>query len=158
VDPKRQFVVGTLLFSAVALGHALLTWPLRSTLVLLVGGGAVAFVGEAVVIRLGLLRHHVGPRVAGVPLVVLAAWPATVYVFFRAAALVAPAGVAAAALAAVAATLVDVVQDPIGVRRGLWTYPEARLSEPRYRDVPWWNFTGWLAVVFVTAMLVVVFG
>jgi len=158
VDPKRQFVVGTLLFAAVALVHALLTWPLRSTLVLFVGGATIAFVGEAVVIRLGLLRHHVEPQAAGVPLVVLAAWPATVYVFYRAAALVVPAGVEAAALAAVSATVLDVFQDPEGVQRGLWRYPASRLSEPRWRGVPWWNFAGWLAVVFATAMLVSAYG
>ena len=158
MDPKRQFVVGTLLFSAAALAHALLTWPLRSTLVLFLGGGAIAFVGEVNVIRQGLLRHHTHPRVAGVPLIVLAAWPPTVYAFYRTAALVVPAGVEAAALAAVVATLFDVFQDPVGVRRGLWTYPEARVSEPRYRGVPWWNFAGWLAIVFVTATLVVVIG
>ena len=158
MDPKRQFVTSTLLLAAVALAHALLTWPLRSTLVLFVGGAAIAFVAEAPVIRLGLLRHHVGPQVAGVPLVVLAAWPATVYVFFRAAALVVPPGVEAAALSAVAATAFDVFQDPGGVQRGLWSYPASRLSEPRWRGVPWWNFAGWLVVVFATAMLVSTFG
>ena len=158
MDPKRQFVVGTLLVAAVALVHALLTWPLRSTVVLFVGGAAIAFVGELTVIRLGLLRHHVGQQVAGVPLVVLAGWPATVYGFYRAAALVVPAGVAAAALAAAAATLFDVYQDPVGVQRGLWSYPASRLSEPRWRGVPWWNFAGWLGVVFVTAMLASAYG
>lgn len=158
MDYRRQFLAGTLLFGLVALGHALVTWPLRSVLVLFVAGAAIAFVGEVLVIRLGLLRHHVGPQVLGVPLVVLLAWPSTVYVFYRAAALVVPAGVEAAALAAVAATLFDVYQDPVGVRRGLWTYPASRVSRPRFRDVPWWNFAGWLWIVFVTSMLTVVFG
>ena len=158
MDPKRQFVVGTLLLAAAALGHALFTWPLRSTVVLFAGGATVAVVGEVLVIRLGLLRHHVGPQVLGVPLVVLVAWPATVYVFYRAAALVVPAGVEAAALAAVSATLFDGYQDPEGVQRGLWSYPASRLSEPRWRGVPWWNFAGWLAVVFVTAMLASAYG
>ena len=154
VAGTRRFVVGVVTFAAVALAHALLTWPHRSTLVLFLGGAAVAFVGEATVVRLGLLRHHVGPRVAGVPLYVLAAWPATTYACYRAAALVVPAGVPAATLAAVAATLFDAALDPRGVRRGRWSYPDARVSEPRYRGVPWWNFVGWLAVVFVTASLV----
>ena len=155
MDQRRRFALGTLLFSVVALGHALLTWPIRSALVLFVSAAVVAFVGEATVIRLGLLRHHTGPRVVGVPLVVLAAWPATVYVFYRMAALVVPAGLEAAALAAVVATLYDVIADPVGVRRGLWTYPRARVSNPRYRGVPWWNFAGWLVIVFATSMLVV---
>jgi len=101
---------------------------------------------------------HVGPQVLGVPLVVLLAWPATVYVFFRVAGLLVPGGAQAAALAAVAATLLDVVQDPVGVRRGLWSYPESAVSWPRFRGVPWWNFVAWLVVVFVTSMLVVSFG
>ena len=61
-------------------------------------------------------------------------------------------------MAALAATLYDVLADPVGVRRGLWTYPDVAVSNPRYRGVPWWNFAGWLAIVFATAMLVDAFG
>ena len=153
MDERRAFAIATLLVAAAAVVHAVLTWPPRATLALFLGGAALALVAEAVVIRLGLLRHALTPQVAGVPLLVLLAWPATVYIFYRAAALVVAPGVPAAALAAVAATLYDVRVDPRGVQLGLWTYPESRLSRPRVRGVPWWNFLGWVGIVFVTALL-----
>lgn len=153
MSAERRFVVGTLLLGGAALAHAALTWSVRPTIVLFGGCAVVAFLAEALVVRLGLLRHRVRPQVAGVPLVVLLAWPATVYVSYRAATFVLPPGVAAAALAAVAATLFDAATDPIGVAAGHWAYPESPLSRPRFRGVPWWNFAGWLVVVFVTALL-----
>lgn len=153
MDPKRRFVLGSLGLAAVALAHALATWTLRSVAALFIGGAAIAFAAEVAVVRLGLLRHHVRPRVAGVPLAVVPAWPATVYAFYRAASLVVPAGVEAAALAAVAATAFDVVADPLGVSAGHWSYPDSPASRPRLGGVPWWNFVGWSAIVFATAML-----
>jgi len=153
VDPVRRFAVTTAAVAVVALTHALLTWPLPDVAALFVGGATLAFVAEAVVIRLGLLEHAMAPRVAGVPLVVLAAWPATAYVFYRIALLALPAGVEAAAVAAVLGTLYDVVADPQGVHEGVWSYPEHPLSSLRFRGVPWWNFAGWLVLVFATAML-----
>jgi putative membrane protein len=100
-----------------------------------------------------MLRHNYRPQVASVPVSILLAWPAVVYLFYRGALLVAPAGAGAAAVTAVAATLVDAITDPILLDRGAWEYPEWVLSEPRFRGVPWWNFVGWLAITFVTALL-----
>ncbi len=140
---------------ALVLGHAALTWEPAATAALFLGGVALTFPAEAVFVRAGLLEHHTGPKVAGVPLPVLAAWPAVVYVFLRGAALVFGLTLAAAALAAVAATLFDAVVDPIGVREGRWSYPEAPFSEPRFRGVPWWNFVGWLLLVGATGALAV---
>ncbi|MFC7045377.1 carotenoid biosynthesis protein [Halobacteriaceae archaeon GCM10025711] len=134
----------------VALVHALLTWPVRAVLVLFLGGAALAFVAETAVVRLGLLVHHTGPRVFGVPLPVLVGWPAAVYAWYRVALVVAD-GTVAVALAAVLATLADVVVDPRGVAGGYWTYPETWASRPRFRGVPWWNFVGWLVLVGVMA-------
>lgn len=74
-------------------------------------------------VRAGLLQHNLTPRLVGVPVTVLFVWPAVVYVWYRVALLVAPVGVAAAALAAVFATLVDALVDPNGVRDGAWEYP-----------------------------------
>lgn len=138
--------------AAVALAHALLTWPLGRVGVLFVGGATIAFLGEVTVVRLGLLEHHTGLRMAGVPLAIVVVWPAVVYVWYRVALLVAEPGVPAASLAAVLATTWDFVVDPRGVG-DLWSYPTATVSQPRFRGVPWWNFAGWLLIVFLTAML-----
>ncbi|MFB6150843.1 MAG: carotenoid biosynthesis protein [Haloarculaceae archaeon] len=147
----RRFQASNLVMAGVALAHALATWPLRATAALFLGGALLAFALEFVGVRAGLLRHRLSPQVASVPVSVVAAWPATVYLFYRLALLVAM-GVRAAALAAVLATAVNVAVDPRMVERGAWSYPESPVSRPRYRGVPWWNFLAWLVVVFVTAL------
>jgi uncharacterized membrane protein len=119
------------------------------------GGALVSFLAEAVVIRLGWLEHHVGPKALGVPLYVLFGWTGSVYVAFRVALLV-TTGWTAVVVAAVLATAYDLLVDPRGVEDGHWTYTDD-LPGPRRRDVPWWNFTGWLAVSATTAGIAVPF-
>jgi len=158
MDDTRRFQLTNVLLAAGAFAHALWTWPIRATVALFVGGAALAFALEAVGVAIGLLRHDARPQVAGVPVTVPLAWPAIVYVASRVALLVAPAGIPAAALAALFATAADAVADPIMVRRGVWAYPDSWISSPRFRGVPWWNFLAWLGVVFATALLPAVAG
>lgn len=153
MDALRRYQVTNVGLFLVTFAHALLTWDLRATLALFVGGALVAFVLEAIGIAVGLLTHNVRPQLLGVPVTVLLAWPAVVYLAYRVALLAVPGGARAAALAAVVATAADVLMDPNGVRDGVWEYPESRVSDPRFRGVPWWNFLAWLVIVFVTAML-----
>lgn len=147
----RTYAASTVAIGLVAFAHALLTWPLEATLALFAGGALVAFVGEAVIINLGLLEHHVGPKLLGVPLFVLFGWTGVVYVCFRVALLV-TTGWFAVALAAVIATALDVFTDPQGVADGYWTYTDD-LPGPRHRGVPWWNYAGWVVISVVTAAL-----
>ena len=148
---RYQLSIGALFL--VAAVHALLTWPLRATVALFVGGAVVAFVLEVGGVATGLLEHNLRPQIAGVPVTILLVWPSVVYLAYRLALLVAPADVRAAAVAAVLATAADVLTDPNGVSEGVWHYPESRISDPRFRGIPWWNFVAWLVIVFVTAML-----
>ncbi|MFB6079952.1 MAG: carotenoid biosynthesis protein [Haloferacaceae archaeon] len=120
---------------------------------LFVGGVGIAFAFEAVGTNVGLFRHRMRPQIASVPVTILLAWPSVVYVAYRIARLVTPAAVPAAALAAAIATAGDALVDPAMVERGAWEYPETAVSHPRFRGVPWWNFAGWLVIVFVTALL-----
>jgi uncharacterized membrane protein len=145
----QEFRATVLAVGAVALGHALVTWPLAATGALFGGGAAVAFAAEAVVIRLGWLDHHVGPKLLGVPLYVLAGWTGTVYLAYRAA-LLATDGWPAVAAAAALATTYDLLTDHRGVADGHWTY-NTTLGGPEFRGVPWWNYAGWLAVSAATA-------
>jgi len=147
----RAFAASVVAVGVLALAHAALTWPAIAVVALFGGGAAVAFAAEAVVINLGWLEHHVGPKVIGVPLYVLFGWTGAVYVVFRVALLVAD-GWPAVALAAGLATGYDVLVDHRGVADGRWTYTDD-LPGPRRRGVPWWNFAGWLAVSAVTAGL-----
>ena len=147
----RAFATITTSLGLVALAHAALSWPAGAVVAFFAGGAAVAFVAEAVVINLGLLEHHVGPKVLGVPLYVLFGWTGSVYVAFRAALLVTD-GWAAVVLGAALATAYDVLVDHRGVENGHWTYTDD-LPGPRRRGVPWWNFAGWLVVSATTAAL-----
>ncbi|MFB6352895.1 MAG: carotenoid biosynthesis protein [Halobacteriales archaeon] len=153
MDVQRRYARPTVALGAVALGHALLSWPAQRALALFVGGAAIAFAAEVVGVALGLLEHRLEPQVLGVPVVVAVGWPATVYVALRLALFVVPLGVGAAVLAAVLATLSDVVLDPRAVEDGAWRYPRVPVSANRYRDVPGWNFGAWFVASFVTALL-----
>ena len=147
----RAYAASTVALGLVALAHALLTWPLDAALALFGGGALVAFAGEVVVVNLGLLEHHVGPKLLGVPLYVLFGWTGVVYVCFRVA-LLATTGWPAVALAAALATALDVLTDPQGVADGRWTYTDD-LPGPRHRGVPWWNYAGWVVVSATTTAI-----
>jgi putative membrane protein len=151
-DAKRYVVSQAGLF-LLTFAHALLTWPLADVLVLFVGGAAVAFLVEAPAIRAGVFTHHLRPRVAGIPVTILLAWPSVVYVAVRVASLLVEGAVAVAVAATVLATLADVAMDPPAVADGAWEFRGEWIPGPWFREVPWWNFAGWLVVVFVTAML-----
>lgn len=151
MNHSQRFALATVALGLAALAHALATWPVWATVALFGGGAAVAFLAEAAVINLGWLEHHVGPKVVGVPLYLLFGWTAVTYVAFRLA-LLATGGWSAVALAAVLATTYDVLTDHYGVREGHWTYTDD-LPGPRLREVPWWNFLGWVVVSATTAAL-----
>lgn len=138
-----------------AFAHAVLTWPLTAVVAFFLGGAVIAFVAEVVVISLGLLEHHVDPKVVGVPVYVLFGWTGAVYVALRVA-LLTTEGWTAVLFAAVLATGYDVFTDHHGVRDGHWSYLDD-LSGPQYRGVPWWNFAGWFVISSVTAGLAVPF-
>lgn len=147
----RLFALTTLALGILAAIHALATWPPAATLALFGGGILVAFLAEALVVNLGWLEHHIRPRVHGVPLYVLAGWPAAIYIAFRIA-LLATDGWAAVGTAAVLATGYDLLTDHRGVADGHWTYTDG-LPGPRFRTVPWWNYLGWFLISVLTAGL-----
>lgn len=145
----RTFVATTVTLGTVAVVHAAFTWPTAAVVAFFGGGALVAFVAEAVVIGLGWLEHHAGPKLLGVPLYVLFGWTGTVYVAFRLALLVVD-GPAAVGLAALLATTYDLLTDHRGVAEGFWTYTDD-LPGPRSRGVPWWNYAGWLGISCATS-------
>jgi putative membrane protein len=136
---------------ALALAHALATWPPGAVLALFCGGAVTAVVAEAGVTSLGLLDHRLCPQVAGVPVTVVLAWPGLVYVALRSARALVTDPLAAVALAAGLAATADALIEPRMVARGAWAYPPSPLSRPRLWGVPWWNAVGWLVIVALTA-------
>jgi uncharacterized membrane protein len=155
VPRSRFFAARTAALGVGALAHAALTWPPGATLAFFGGGALVAFVAEVLDVDLEWLEHHVGPKLAGVPVYVLFGWTGTVYVAFRIALLVVD-GPAAVAAGAALATAVDALVDPRGVADGHWTYTDD-VPGPRYRGVPWWNAAGWAAISATTAALALPF-
>lgn len=153
----RRTVAAQLLLVALAVGHATLTWPPAAVVALFGGGVVVAVVPEVLAVRLGLLEHHLPGRVAGVPVTLLASWPAVVYLWYRLAALVV-GPLPAVGLAALLATAADALAEPRSVRQGLWSYPAHRLSRVRLAGIPWWNYAGWPVVVGLTATLPLLVG
>mgnify|MGYP000162145755 CR=1 FL=1 len=151
-ETARRYVASQLGLFLLTLGHALLTWPLPETAALFAGGIVVAFAAEAPAIRAGLFSHSLRPKIVGVPVSILLAWPAVVYLAVRAASLVVDGPLPVAATAAVLATLADATVEPRAVAAGAWAYAEI-IPGPRLYGVPWWNAAGWLVVVFVTALL-----
>ncbi|MFB6072347.1 MAG: carotenoid biosynthesis protein [Halobacterium sp.] len=151
----RPFVATTVALGAAALAHAAWTWPTDAVAAFFAGGAVVVFAAEAVVVNAGWLEHHVHPKILGVPLYVVPGWLGAVYLWFRIA-LLAADGWPAVALCAVLAAGYDALTDHRGVEAGRWTYTDD-LPGPRYRDVPWWNYAGWLAISAVTAGLAVPF-
>jgi hypothetical protein len=149
MSSARVFAATTVALGVVALAHAAATWPLAATVAFFGVGALVAFVAEAVVINLGWLDHHVGPKLAGVPAYILFGWTGTVYVAYRIGLLVTD-GWAAVVTAGVVATTYDLLTDHRGVADGHWSYTDD-LPGPRYRGVPWWNFAGWFAISCLTA-------
>jgi len=145
MDVERRLLASTVGLALVAVVHGALTWGPAATARFVVIAVVAAFVAEVAVIRLGLLEHHTGPQLVGVPLAALAGWTGSIYVAYRVAALAVDPTVAPL-LAGVLATAMDVLTDPPYVEVGAWSYPPARVSEPRYRGVPWWNFAGWFVL------------
>lgn len=158
MEPTRRYQLVNLVVTTVAVGHALVTWPTMAVAVLFVGGAAIAFVAEAVVVALGLLDHAIDPKIRGVPVSVVLVWPAITYVCLRIALVVSPVGLVAAAVAASIGTAFDLVTEPFGLAEGIWRYPDHPLSKPKVAGIPWWNTVGWFALVFVTASLPISLG
>lgn len=155
MSSSRSFATSTVAVGLLAAAHAAVTWPAQATLAFFAGGALVAFAAESVVINLGWLEHHIGPQILGVPLYVLFGWTGAVYVSFRLALLV-TGGWSAVALGATIATTYDLLTDHQGVAQGHWTYTDD-LPGPRPRDVPWWNFVGWVLISVLTASFALLF-
>jgi hypothetical protein len=153
MDAVRRYTLTNAVLFVLALAHGLLTWPPGDVAALFVGGAAIAFVLEVLGVAWGLFDHEMTPQLLDVPLVVVVAWPAVVYLTYRAALVVLPAGAPAAVAAGVLATVLDVATELDAVEAGVWTYPEHPISGVRWRGIPLWNFVAWFTIVSVTAML-----
>jgi uncharacterized membrane protein len=153
-------VATVLLGYATSVSHALLTRGPRvaAWLVLVTTGGgfAVEAAGVATGFPFGEYAYsgELGPRLAGVPLVVPLAWTWMAWPAWLAAIRVTRSRVGRVVLAAVGLAAWDLFLDPQMVAEGYWTWADPHLTLPGVPGVPVGNYLGWLAVALVMTALI----
>jgi len=148
-------VVTVALGYATSVSHALLTRGPRAAALLVAvttgGGFAVEALGVATGFPFGDYTYsgELGPRLAGVPLVVPLAWTWMAWPAWLAAVRVTASPVARVVLAAVGLAAWDLFLDPQMVAEGYWTWTDPDPALPGVPGVPIGNYVGWLAVALV---------
>lgn len=152
-----------------AVGHALLSRGPRAALALVAvatgGGFAVEAIGVATGVPFGSYDYsgELGPKLAGVPLIIPLAWTWMAWpAWLTAVRLSGPAGPAPGwaprlgriALAAVGLAAWDLFLDPQMVAEGYWVWRDATPALPGLPGVPASNYLGWLlfAVLLMAAL------
>jgi len=148
-------VATVVLFAAAVVAAAWRAHGGRTALLLLAACASVGFVGEAVGVATGVpfgsyaYTGTLGPRLAGVPLVIPLAWTMMAYP-----ALAVGRRIGAPVLGgALALATWDVFLDPQMVRGGHWRFTGA--DGPRLNGIPVDNHLGWFAVALVLLALLV---
>jgi putative membrane protein len=112
----------------------------------------IAFLAEAVGVATGVPFGHyayaasLGPRVAGVPLVIPLAWAMTAYPALLAGRRLAPSRTGTVAVGALVLTAWDLLLDPQMVEAGHWTWADPHPALPGVPGIPAVNSAGWLGV------------
>jgi putative membrane protein len=148
---RASLTVATVLLGYVlAVGHALLSRGVRVAGALVVaatgGGFAVEALGVATGFPFGDYDYsgQLGPRLAGVPLVIPLAWTWMAWPAWLVAARLTPPGPRRVALAAVGLATWDLFLDPQMVAEGHWVWRDATWALPGLPGVPVSNYLGWL--------------
>ncbi len=156
----RLTVATVLLGYLLSVSHALLTRGPRAAtalvLVTTVGGLAVEALGVRTGMPFGAYDYSgaLGPKLAGVPLVIPLAWTWMAWPAWLASVRLARPGVGRIALAGVALAAWDVFLDPQMVTEGYWSWSDPTPALPGVPGVPVGNYLGWLLVaVLMMALL-----
>jgi len=156
----RLTVATVLLGYLLAVAHALLTRGVRAAGALIAaatgGGLAVEALGVATGFPFGGYEYsgQLGPKLAGVPLVIPLAWTWMAWPAWLVAARLAPPGPRRVALAAIGLAAWDLFLDPQMVAEGHWAWRDATPALPGLPGVPVSNYLGWLlfAALLMTAL------
>lgn len=154
----RVTALVVLLGAAAAVVHAATTVGARAVAAL-VGVAAVGLLAEAVGVATGLPFGHyaysgtLGPEVARVPWLVVAAWVFMAWPAAVVARVVARGRAARVALGAWALAAWDVFLDPQMVDARHWAWAPGGWRLPGIPDVPAANFAGWLLVAVVVSLI-----
>jgi len=152
-DARTAVTVTTVVLGfAVSVGHAALTRGRRVAGVLLLvttgGGLLVEAVGVATGVPFGAYAYTdaLGPRIAGVPVVVPLAWTWMAWPAWLAAVRLVHHPAARVLVAGAGLAAWDVFLDPQMVAAGYWTWPDPSPGLPGVPSVPLRNYAAWLAV------------
>lgn len=151
--PRDALTVATVLLSFAAVtADAVLrrgrSWA--ATFVLICG--LVAFGAEAVGVATGVpfgsyrYADSLGPRLAGVPLVIPLAWAMTAYPALLAGRRLAHRNAGTIAVGALVLAAWDLLLDPQMVEAGHWTWAHPHPALPGVPGIPLTNLLGWLLV------------
>jgi uncharacterized membrane protein len=163
LDPRlSKAVTGhSLVVAGLSVVHSLRARGLHRTLLFAALGNAIPVLGELLAVNLlKVLRHHVRPQVAGVPLAIVLGWHNITYGIFAVTESILDAtglredkrNQALAPAAALAATNLDLLLDPCGLGLGLWEWSHdgsyaTEVEGPNgKRGIPLLNYTGWISL------------
>ncbi|AVT39376.1 carotenoid biosynthesis protein [Plantactinospora sp. BB1] len=159
-DRARLTVATVCLGWLLSVSHALLTRGSRvaAGLVLVTTGGglAVEALGVATGVPFGGYAYsgELGPKLAGVPLIIPLAWTWMAWPAWLAAVRLTRPGAGRVALAAVGLAGWDLFLDPQMVAEGYWSWRDPDPALPGVPDVPISNYLGWLVfAVLLMALL-----
>jgi uncharacterized membrane protein len=158
---SKLMLVCTALNAGLHLAASIRTRGLRRSILFFALGTGLPAAGELLATGpLGLLRHRVRYRVAGVPLAIVLGWYTVIHGSFavarRASERIHPGEDAkknVPALAALVGIVLDLILDPAGLDIGLWewNFDGAYAGEIRGQNgrngVPFFNYLGWIALV-----------
>ncbi|GAA1795532.1 carotenoid biosynthesis protein [Luedemannella flava] len=159
--PRAALVVATVLLGfGASLCHAAVTRGVRVALALCavaVAGLGVEVLGVHTGFPFGAYAYAdtLGPRAAGVPMVIGLAWAWMAWPAWLAAARVLPSarGPARVAVAGVALATWDLFLDPQMIAAGHWRWADPHPALPGVPGVPLGNYAGWLLVAALVATL-----
>jgi uncharacterized membrane protein len=141
-------------FSAAVIGHAAATLGRHGVLAVAAAGG-LGFAAEVFGVHSGIpfgryeYSNTLGPRLAGVPIVVGLAWAMMAWPAALAARRLARSGPARIAIGAWALAAWDLFLDPQQVADGHWMWRQPSPHLPGVADVPLTNLLGWVLVATV---------
>lgn len=133
-----------------SVSHALLTRGPRTAVALVAvatgGGFAIEALGVATGFPFGSYDYsgELGPKLAGVPLIIPLAWTWMAWPAWLAAAKLVPPGPRRIVLAAVGLAAWDLFLDPQMVAEGYWLWRDATPALPGLPGIPVTNYLGWL--------------
>ncbi|GAA4580121.1 carotenoid biosynthesis protein [Micromonospora coerulea] len=158
---RAGLTVGTVVLGyLLSVGHALLSRGARTAGALVAvatgGGFAIEAIGVATGVPFGSYDYsgELGPKLAGVPLIIPLAWTWMAWPAWLAAVRLTPSRLGRVALAAVGLAAWDLFLDPQMVAEGYWVWRDATPALPGLPGIPVSNYLGWLlfAVLLMGAL------